>query len=111
MFQRLDMRMPRVLHDFIDTDYVENLNQRKSVMGYVFMVAEYTVSWKTKLQDTEALSITEVEYIAPVEVSKEALWLRRLIEIFSIMQDSVRVHCNNQSIIHLAKDHMYHNRT
>jgi len=27
------------------------------------------------------------------------------------MQDSVRVHCDSQSAIHLAKDHMYHKRT
>jgi len=31
----------------------------------------------------------EAEYIVAVEVSKEALWLRRLIETFSIIQDSV----------------------
>jgi len=49
--------------------------------------------------------------MAAVEVSKEALWLRGLIEIFSIIQDSVRVHCDSQSVIHLAKDHRYHKRT
>ena len=42
---------------------------------------------------------------------KEALWLRGLVETFSIIQDSVRVHCNSQSAIHLAKDHRNHKRT
>ena len=42
-------------------------------MGYVFKVAECVISWKVKLQDTVALSITEAEYMAVVEVSKEAL--------------------------------------
>ena len=45
-----------------------------------------------------------------VEASKKALWLRKLIETFSIIQDSVRVHCDNQSAIHLAMDHRYHKR-
>ena len=67
--------------------------------------------WKAELQDTIALSMTEAEYMAAVEASKEALWLRGLVEMFSIIQDSVRVHCDSQSTIHLAKDHRYHKRT
>jgi len=36
--------------------------------------------------------------------------LRELVETFSIIQDSVRVHCDSQSAIHLDKDHRYHKR-
>ena len=36
--------------------------------------------------------------------------MRGLIEIFSILQDSYRVHCDSQSAIYLAKDHKYHKR-
>ena len=45
-----------------------------------------------------------------VEASNEALRLRGLVETFSIIQDSVRIHCDNQSIIPLAKDYRYHKR-
>jgi len=38
-----------------------------------------------ELQDTITLSITEAEYMAIVEVPKEALWLRGLFETFSII--------------------------
>jgi len=34
-----------------------------------------------------------------------------VVEIFSIMQDSVRVHFDSQSVIHLGKNYMYHKRT
>ena len=78
--------------------------------GYVFTVAECVINWKTELQDIIALSMTEVEYMTAVETSKEALWLRGLVETFSIIQDSIRVHCDNQSAIHLAKDHRYDKR-
>ena len=74
----------------------------------MFKVAECVISWKAELQDTVALSITEAKHMAAVEASKEFLWLRRLVETFSIIQDSVRVHCDSQSAIHLAKDHRYH---
>ena len=49
----------------------------------------------------------EIKYMAVVEASKKALWLRGLVKTFEIMQDSVRIHCDSQSIIHLTKDHMY----
>ena len=51
--------------------------------------------------------MTEAEYMAIVETSKKALWLRGLVETFNIIPDSVRIHCDNQSVIHLAKDHRY----
>ena len=60
------------------------------------------------MQDTVALSMTEAEYMAAVEASNETLWLKGLVEKFSIIQDLVRIHCNSQSAIHLAKDHRYH---
>jgi len=37
--------------------------------------------------------------------------LKGLVETFSIIQDSVPVHYDSQSMIHLAKDHKYHKRT
>jgi len=60
-------------------------------MGYVFIVAECIISWKAELQDTIALSMTEAEYMVTVEASKEALWLRGLVETSS----TVRVHCDS----------------
>jgi len=48
--------------------------------------------------------------MAAVETSKEVLWLRGLVEIFSIIKDLVRVNYDNLSAIHLAKDYMYHKR-
>ena len=77
----------------------------------MFTVAECVISWKAELQDIVALSMTEAEYMAAVEASKEDLWLRELVETFSIIQDSIRVHYDSQSVIHLAKDHKYHMRT
>src|SRR3954468_21658981 len=49
--------------------------------------------------------------MAAVEASKEALWLKGLVRTFGIIQDSVRVHCDCQSAMHLAKDHRFHKRT
>ena len=55
--------------------------------------------------------MTKAEHIAAIEVLKEALWFRGLVETFRIIQDSVQIHCDSQSAIHLAKDPRYHKRT
>ena len=65
------------------------------------------ISWKVELQDTITLSMTEAEYITAVVVSNKSLWLKGLVETFSIIQNSVRAHWDSQSTIHLAKDHRY----
>jgi len=75
----------RELQGYVDADYAGDLDQRRSTTGYVFTVAECAISWKAKLQDTIALSMTEAEYMAAVEASKEALWLRGFVEMFSIL--------------------------
>ena len=80
------------------------------MIGYVFTVVECVISWKAELPRIITLSTTEAEYMATVKASKEALWLRGLVEIFSIIQDSVRVHCDSQSAIHFAKNYKYHKR-
>ena len=54
--------------------------------------------------------MTEAEYMVTIEASKEPLWLRGLAETFGIIQDSVQIHCDSQSAIHLAKDYRYHKR-
>ena len=76
-------------------------------MGYVFTVAGCVISWKEKLQDIMTFLTTGVEHMVAVEPSKEVLWLRGLVETFSIIQDSILVHCDSQIAIHLAKDHKY----
>jgi len=58
-----------------------------------------------------SLSTIEMKYIAAIEASKEALWLRGLVETFDIIQDSVQIHYDSQNAILLTKDHMYHKRT
>ena len=78
MFQRLKTRKFRVLQGYV-ANYAENLHQRRFTTSYVFTVAECVISWKAELQNTIAFSTTKKEYMAAVETSKEALWLRRSV--------------------------------
>jgi len=52
------------IRGYIDSDFVGDLEKRKSTTGYVFIIAGGAVSWVSKLQTVVALSTTEAEYMA-----------------------------------------------
>ena len=56
VFQRLEMGKPKILQGYVNADYAEDLDQRRSTIDYIFMVAECVISWKAELQDIVALS-------------------------------------------------------
>ncbi|KAF3649187.1 hypothetical protein FXO38_17797 [Capsicum annuum] len=66
------------IHKQEDSDYVGDLDKRRSLTSYVFCIGGYAISWKATLQHVVALSTTEVEYNAVTEAIKETLWLKGL---------------------------------
>lgn len=96
---------------FVDTDFAGDRDRRMSLTGYVFTLFGNTVSWKASLQHVVALSTTEAEYIGITKAVKEALWLKGLINELGIPQEVINVFCDNQSAIHLCKNHLFHERT
>src|SRR5271154_1077835 len=63
-----------------DSDWAQDTDTRRSIGGFVFDVAGGSVSWSSKKQPTVALSTTEAEYMAASAATKEAIWLRILLE-------------------------------
>ncbi|GJT62076.1 retrovirus-related pol polyprotein from transposon TNT 1-94 [Tanacetum coccineum] len=55
------------------SDYVADLNARRSLTGYVFTIGNLIVSWKATLQPLIALSTTKAEYMALAEAAKEEI--------------------------------------
>lgn len=109
VFDMNDERKDQIT-DFVDADYARELDKRRSTTGHVFLLAGAPVSWKSTLQSSIALSTTEAEYMAAAEAAKEALWLRRLVSEFGLVQIT-KIHCDSQSVIHLAKNQVFHSRT
>ncbi|CAA7029323.1 unnamed protein product [Microthlaspi erraticum] len=96
---------------YCDSDYATDPDKRRSITGYVFTVGGNTVSWRSCLQKFVALSTTEAEYVALSEASREAVWLKGICEELGFKQGVVNIHCDSQSAIYLAKNHMFHERT
>ena len=49
--------------------------------------------------------------MAVTRAAKEALWLAGLVKELGIQQGGVQLHCDNQSVIFLAKNQVYHVKT
>nr|GEY93953.1 retrovirus-related Pol polyprotein from transposon TNT 1-94 [Tanacetum cinerariifolium] len=102
----LDMEIIRVQKH--DSDYVTDLDVRRSLTGYVFTIGNSVVSWKATLQPSVALSSTKAEYMALTKAAKEGIWLKGLIEDLSFPQDQAIVFCNSMNAICLSKDQLTH---
>jgi hypothetical protein len=64
-----------------------------------------------KRKDVVALSTTEVEYMEATHARKEVVWLQRLCSGVVLVQNVVRLDCDNHSAIFLEKNPAYHLKT
>lgn len=99
---------------YTDSDWGGDIEDRRSQSGSVLTLASGAISWKSKKQPIVSLSTMEAEYIALSEVSKEVIYLRRLLmhmQFYSLVESPINVFCDSQSAIELAKNAVYHKRS
>jgi hypothetical protein len=77
----------------------------------VFNLFGGAISWMSKRQAIVAFSTTKFEYMAATHASKEAVWLQRLCSGIGLVQQAIRIECDSQSAIFLAKNLVYHSKT
>jgi hypothetical protein len=98
------------IHGFVDVDWAGDMDRRRSASGYVFNLFGGAIIWMSKRQVVVALSTTEAEYMATTHASKEEIWLQRLCSCIGLVQQVVRIYCDSQSAIFLAKNPTYHSK-
>jgi len=104
-----------ILHNemFVDSDWANDTERRRSTGGYVYFFAGGPVSSRSYRQDIVALSSMEAEYQALSEGTKECLYLREMLKELtqSDSYDSIIVHEDNKGAIDLSKNAIYHKRS
>lgn len=70
------------------------------------------ISWKTKKQTTMSRSSNEAEYQAMAHATSEIIWLRSLLSCLQVdCQEPTMLYYDNQAVIHLASNPIFHERT
>jgi hypothetical protein len=108
---RLGLDRVSDIHGFVDADWVGYLDCRRSTTRYVFNLFGGAISWMSERQVVVALSTKEVEYMAAIHASNEAVWLQILCLGIGLVQQAVRIDCDSQSAIFLAKNPAYNSNT
>ena len=87
---------------------------RRSTTGYYFGLNEEgpAISWKSKKQQTVALSSCEAEYMALTATTQEAIFLSMLVKDFGLeSSEPVSIYGDNQGAIALVKNPVNHNKS
>ena len=106
--------IPLELSGFSDADWGGS-EDRHSITGYGFQLSNNgpLVSWKSRKQQSVALSTCESEYMALAAATQEARFLRQLFRDMRGPQDQegVVIYVDNQSAMALAKTPVQHQRS
>jgi transposase InsO family protein len=99
---------------YCDSDWAGNVDDRKSITGYTFLIGGGAVSWQSRKQPTTALSSVEAEYMASTQAIKEALWWKAFVTqlaIPGVTTNRMLMNMDSQGAIALAKNPEFHART
>ncbi|KAL6342944.1 hypothetical protein AAG906_016964 [Vitis piasezkii] len=92
---------------YSDSDYADYKDTRKSSSGYILMLSNGPISWKSHKQPLIASFTMEAEYVACYEATCHAIWLRNFVSglhvIDSIMRP-LRIYCDNSVAVQFSKN-------
>ena len=100
------------LSAYADADWAGDRATRKSTSGYISMIGNSCISWRSKRQSIVALSSTEAEYVSLSYATQEVVWLRQLLSNIGFKQtEPTKLYEDNQGAIGLSKNPKLNSRT
>ncbi|XP_070017750.1 uncharacterized protein [Nicotiana sylvestris] len=84
---------------YADADYAGYLVDRKSTSRMAHFLGSCLISWRTRKQNSVALSIAEAEYVVAASCCAQLLWIKQQLEDFGVLTESVPLVCDNTSAL------------
>ena len=90
---------------YTDSDWAGDKDSRKSITGYALFLQNCPVTWKSRQQDTIALSSSEAEINACTEACKEIKFVANVLESMGIVVEKpITVRVDNVGAIYMAEN-------
>ena len=100
------------LHAYSDADWAGDPIDRRSIIGYYFLLGDYLISWRSKKQTVIARFNNEAEYRALTTTTAELIWLHWLLQDLGVdCSITTKLHCDNRSVIQITHNNVLHERT
>ncbi|UYV80953.1 K02A2.6-like, partial [Cordylochernes scorpioides] len=99
---------------FSDSDWANDIDDRRSTSGSPVTINGCLVSWRSKKQNCVSLSTMESEYIALAQTTKEILWIAQILENLKCLTNASRpitIFCDNRAAIEFSKNNIENNRS
>lgn len=97
---------------YCDSDWAACPLTRRSLTGYIVMLGNSLVTWKTKKQKTVSRSSAEAEYRAMAMAYSELKWTKELLESLGIRHTNpMQLYCDSKAALHIAANPVFHERT
>lgn len=90
------------------------MDDRRSCSGNVIFLAGGPISWQSKKQKSVALSMMEAEYMALSDITREVIYIRRLLiqmQSSNYVKQATQIYCDNQCAITLSRQEMLHRKS
>ncbi|XP_073221562.1 secreted RxLR effector protein 161-like [Cicer arietinum] len=83
---------------FCDSDFAGDIDDRKSISGFIFFMGDCAFSWSSNKQPIVTLSTCDSEYVAAATCTYHAIWLRRLLdELHMPQKEATDIYIDNKS--------------
>ena len=96
---------------YADANHGTGIDDKRSITGLIIHVYGGPVSWASRTQSVTSTSTTESEFRALSEVSREALWLAKIVRLFGIPSRPFLIRGDNMGAIHAISNHCYTRHT
>ncbi|KAM1797964.1 hypothetical protein ACFX12_032087 [Malus domestica] len=96
---------------YSDSDWVADINTRRSITGFVIYLGDNPISWQSKKQSIVSRSSTEAEYKALAHSAADLFWIRSLLkDIHQCILVPPVIHCDNLSALALRSNLIFHSK-
>ena len=86
-------------------------DDRKSYSGYVFMLGQSTICWRSRKQRCVTTSTTEAEFLALSAAAKQQMWLQLALRELGHDHDKPMLFCDNKSAVDLVRNPIISDRS